>query len=199
MILGARSIRPALIRAGALALPLVFAGVFHANVIAPALEATRDATAQIEVQRDLTRRYAAIAARAPALEAELVIRETEQKASPRLLSGGTADVALAGLQERIASAVRAAGGSMRSASGSIDAASEGLERITANVQFGADIAALSEILHVLESGEPILFVDRITIGGQVRPEGGALQARRVLDVSIGLSGYRLARPEEVPS
>lgn len=178
----------------ALALPLALALALHVGLVVPVVEATRAARAAADEQQDLARRYAAIAARAPLLQARLDALAARQAASPAFVSGGTGDVALAALQDRISAAVRAAGGAMRSASGSVDAAGDGLERITASVLFAADIAGLAQILRDLETGAPLLFVERLAIAGQVRPEEGALVARRALEVSIGISGYRLVAP-----
>ncbi|MDT8343352.1 MAG: type II secretion system protein GspM [Thermohalobaculum sp.] len=179
----------------ALALPLALALAIHVGLVVPVIDATRAARAAADEQQDLARRYAAVAARAPQLQARLDALAARQAASPAFLTGGTGDVALAALQDRVTAAVRAAGGAMRSASGSVDAAGDGLERITASVLFAADIAGLAQILHDLETGAPLLFVERIAIAGQVRPEGDALVARRALEVSVGISGLRLTVPE----
>lgn len=184
------------LRTGVAALPLALGAAIWLGLIAPITAETEEARGRLQTERELAQRYAAIAARQPTLAADLVALAQAQAESPRFLTGRTGEVALAALQEHVAAAVRTAGGIMSSVSGSVDSAGEGVERIAATAQFAADIEALSALLYRLETGEPLLFVDRLTIGGQVRPEAGGLVARRMLDVSLGISGYRLVPDPE---
>lgn len=179
-------------RLAAVALPLGLVAALASGAVVPLLEAADQAKQQADERRALGARYVAIAVEHDRLAAELKGYRAAQSESPLFVGGRTPALAAASLQERLSRIVAEAGGVMHAASGSHDANLDGLEQISVTARFDADIAQLTRILHRIEIETPLLFVDRLSVSGQIRREGGILAARRTLGVSMTLSGYRLA-------
>jgi hypothetical protein len=90
--------------------------------------------------------------------------------------------------------VEAAGGQLRSAQSlkvePVDAV-PGVRRAGLKVRFTADIESLATILYELETGEPYLFVDSLSIREprRQRRRSGEPEAAPQLDAVIDLYGY----------
>ena len=65
-----------------------------------------------------------------------------------------------------------------------------VRRATLRIQFGIDIKGLQKVLYQLETGQPYLFVDQLTVRQQrVRRRSKELEQEPVLDVSFEVFGY----------
>ena len=66
----------------------------------------------------------------------------------------------------------------------------GIRRAALRVQFAVTIAGLQETLYELESGQPYLFVDQLTVRQQrMRRRSAEAEQEPVLDVSFEVFGY----------
>ena len=68
-----------------------------------------------------------------------------------------------------------------------------LERITVRARFAASVPALQRVVHRIESGRPLLFVDSLDVRAkQVRRNKKQIDPSQpvLLKVSLDLHGYR---------
>lgn len=172
------------------ALPLV-AWTF---VIEPVVAAYRDADAVIAQTQRLLRGYRERAEQRPQL-AELVAEEEARAADATGYLEAVADaLAAAELQDRVKVVIEGAGGALRSAQSlRVEAVDSipGVRRARLQVRFIADIETLASVLYELETGEPYLFVDALSIREPRRqrrrtdePEG-----QPQLDIVLDVYGY----------
>ena len=173
--------------------------------------AYRDAIDQS--RRDLVR-YQRIIDAAPALRAEIErLRDTED-ASAYYLSRPTSALAAAELQDKAKEVVRANGGTLTSTQvlQTRGAGAGDDERVVIRVQMTGDTPALQRVMYRLEAGQPLLFIDKLTVqaagrttaratrrpnraGRRTTPQASTPPKPRVplrpaLTVSFDLSGYR---------
>lgn len=163
-------------------------------VVEPVVAAYRDADEAIVQTQRLLLGYRERAEQRPRL-AELVA-EAEARAADVTGYLEAVDEALAAaeLQDRVKVVIEGAGGALRSAQSlRVEAVedSPGVRRAGLQVRFIADIESLASILYELETGEPYLFVDALSIREPRRqrrrrdePEG-----QPQLDVVLDLYGY----------
>ena len=163
-------------------------------VVEPVIAAYRDAGAAITQAQRLLQSYRERAEQRPQL-AQLLAEEEESAAD---LTGYLAavDDALAAveLQDRTKAVVETAGGQLRSAQSlkvePVDAVA-GVRRAGIKVRFTADIESLATILYELETGEPYLFVDALSVREprRQRRRRDEPEAAPQLDVVVDLYGY----------
>ena len=163
-------------------------------VIEPVVAAYRDADAALAQTQRLLRGYRERAEQRPQL-AELVAEEEARAADATGYLEAVADaLAAAELQDRVKVVIEGAGGALRSAQSlrveTVDGI-PGVRRARLQVRFIADIESLVSILYELETGEPYLFVDALSLREPRRqrrrtdePEG-----QPQLDVVLDVYGY----------
>lgn len=165
-----------------------------AFVVQPVIAAYRDANQAIAQAQRLLHGYRERAEQRPQL-AELV---AEQEAHAAAVSGylEAVDDALAAaeLQDRVKIVIEGAGGALRSAQSlRVEAieASAAVRRAWLQVRFTADIESLATILYQLETGEPYLFVDGLSIREPRRQRRRRNEPEEPpqLDVVVDLYGY----------
>ncbi len=168
-------------------------------VVAPLLAAWRDAAAEIEQAEFLLQRYRALAEQRGAMAERLAEQQELAASAAGYLQGPSDALAAAQLQDRVKTVVERAGGELRSTQiltatpVEIDAT---IRRTALRVQFVVTVAGLAETLYELETGQPYLLIDELTVREQRtrsrrrdEPESEAQ-----LDVSLELSGYLQAEP-----
>jgi general secretion pathway protein M len=133
--------------------PVIFGVLFLAQFSSDA--------AQAETQR-LARYEAEIAAR-PQLEKELLALRAQEAAVPSVLKGENAAVAGARLQSQLRTLVSESGGAVRSTQDMPPRKRGGLEQINVVCEFTLPMSRLKDVLHRLDTAEPYLFVDAVTI------------------------------------
>jgi general secretion pathway protein M len=178
----------------ALALLAAVPALAYLLVVEPVIAAYRDAGAAIAQGQRLLQSYRERAEQRPQL-AQLLAEEEERAAD---ITGYLAavDDALAAveLQDRTTAVVEAAGGELRSAQSlevePVDAV-PGVRRAGLKVRFTADIESLATILYELETGEPYLFVEALSIREprRQRRRRDEPETAPQLDVVIDLYGY----------
>lgn len=105
------------------------------------------------------------------------------------LEGPTLTIAGAALQQRVASAVKEAGGSVLSSQIELQAPDAKPGYISLSASCEMDQAMLQQLLYDLESGMPLLFIDQLQVQAPSVSDGsGAEQPAGRLKVQIDVSG-----------
>jgi general secretion pathway protein M len=144
---------------------------------------------------------------APEIARRLATAQQQDAGSPAFLSEPTAELATAGLVQRLETVVAQASPGNRGCAISnrspLDASGgqqERFARVTVQVRLRCGNAELAAVLHALESESPRLFVDNLNVlaqryfflPGQNRAQDGGL------DVSFDLYGYLRPQPGRAP-
>jgi general secretion pathway protein M len=118
--------------------------------------------------QDKLARYSRVAATRPAAEQAL---SKIEKANPQrfYLKGGSPTLAVAELQSLVTKIVEARNGKVVSSQAlpqKDDAKTPGIGKVSVSVQLSASITPLQLILHSIETSEPSLFVDQLSVRAQ---------------------------------
>jgi general secretion pathway protein M len=129
-----------------------------------------------------------------AREAELrkengVLATVSADASLLLLEGETTGIAGANLQKIISALVLSHGGTASSMQILPPKEDGNLERIPMSLQISVNIDGLRDILHALETGTPLIFIDDITVAKQDTFRTADPHSLEPLDVNLQVSGY----------
>ena len=164
-------------------------------VVAPLMAAFQDNAARIEQAETLLQRYLALAEQRQAMSDRLAAQEELAASAAGYLEGPSDALAAAQLQDRVKSVIQGAGGELRSTqilpAVAIDG-DAGIRRTALRVQFAAAIGGLAETLYELESGQPYVFIEQLTVREQRRRDEPGTDGS--LDTSLQLSGYLRAAP-----
>ncbi|CAG0965810.1 hypothetical protein BURK1_00960 [Burkholderiales bacterium] len=153
---------PAQSRALAIALLAVAVALVLAALLAPVVMLHRHYDNAIGTWTMRLETYRRVAAQAPDLRKALDAMRA--KDGRRFYLRNTApNLAGAEMQELVKSAIETHGGRITTSQSPAPREDSGFRQIVANVQFFATVPALQGILHAIETGEPYLVVDNITI------------------------------------
>jgi general secretion pathway protein M len=163
-------------------------------VIEPVIAAYRSAGEAVARAQELLQSYRERAEQRPQL-AQLLAAATEQADTVTgYLEAVDGALAAAELQDRVKGVVESAGGALRSAQSlnvePVEAAA-GVRRAGLRVRFATDIESLAAILYDLETGEPYLFVEGLSIREprQQRRRSDEPEQAPQLDVVVDLYAY----------
>ena len=166
-------------------------------VVVPLLGTYEDNAAAIEQAETILRRQQALAAQQPQLIERLEEAKAQADAAAGYLQGPSDALAAAQLQDRVKEVVEASGGELRSTrilpAEDVDA-SPGTRRTALRVQMMVSIEGLAEILYGLESGQPYVLIDELTVRSQRerrqrRRNQTTTESDPMLDVNLELSGF----------
>ena len=115
---------------------------------------------------ELLDRYRRVAAARPALQERLDALKSQQSEIGTYLGGETDALAGAELQELVNGTVAKSGGGLRSVQILPVKADGGFRRIGVRVQMTATIAQVLRVLHGLEAGSTLLFVDNLEVSNR---------------------------------
>jgi general secretion pathway protein M len=165
----------------------------YALVVSPVIAAYQEVGQGIEQSQLLLQRYRSLAGERPQLSARLAELEQRAARAGGYLKGSSDALAAAELQDQVRAIIEGAGGSLRSTqilpASPIDATVP-LRKAALRIQLGIDIEGLQKVLYDLETGQPYLFVDQLTIRPQrTRRRSSELEVEPVLDVSFEVFGY----------
>ena len=138
--------------------------------------------------------YRRVAAQAPSLRAALDAMRTKD-ARRFFLRNTAANLAGAELQEVVKSTIEQAGGRITTSQSPAPREDGGFRQIVANVQFFATTPNLQRILHALETREPLLVIDNITIRPTNAFRGFKPAAGQEPEVNVQLDVSAWALPE----
>lgn len=162
-------------------------------VVLPVFQAYRTTAQEIDQNRALLERYRALAAERPRYARRLEERLESYRANTGFLDGQDETLAAAALQERVGSVIDTAGGELHSTQIlPTQLADEDLaiRRAGLRLQFAVGIEGLEEILYQLETAEPYLFVEELSIREQrVRRRRNEAPVETRLDVSLEVYGF----------
>jgi general secretion pathway protein M len=166
----------------------------YALVVGPIITAYRDAGEAIAQAQKLLQNYRERAEQRPQFARLLAAEEERAGSITGYLEAVDAALAAAELQDRVKGVVEQAGGTLRSAQSlEVEAVEEvaGVRRAGLKVRFAADIESLAAILYELETGEPYLFVEGLSIREPRRQRRRRDEPEQVpeLDVVLDLYGY----------
>ncbi len=135
-------------------------------------------------------RYRAVAARGPDLESQLIGARQQLQRSDYYINATTTALAAAELQRKAKQVVEQAGGTLVSTQ-NLAAAQENPDRLAVRVRMNGGADILAEVLHALEEGRPLLFVENLSIRSNKRVRGR--RSNRVtqytLDSTFDLVGF----------
>ena len=182
-------------RLAALALSAGVVFALYAFVVAPIVAGYAETNAAVIQAAELLDRYRRVAAARPALQERLDILESRQSEIGTYLGGHTDALAGAELQELVNATVAKGGGGLRSVQILPVKADGGFRRIGVRVQMTATIAQVLHVLHGLEAGSTLLFVDNLEVSNRRarRRRNKPVQMDPTLLVRLDLFGY--LRPE----
>ncbi len=162
-------------------------------VAAPVIAAYREVGRGIEQSQLLLQRYRRLASQQPQLSARLA--ELEQRAANAggYLKGPSDALAAAELQDHVRAVIEGAAGGLRSTQILPAGATEptvAARRAALRIQLGIDIKGLQKVLYELETGQPYLFIDQLTVRQERRRRrSNEPEQEPVLDVSFEVYGY----------
>ena len=176
----------------ALLLVALLAGV--RLVVEPLLGAFREAAAGIAEDEALLQRYRVLAEQRPALARRLEQQQELAASAAGYLQGPSDALAAAQLQDRVKTVIEGAGGELRSTQILPAQPIEGnaaIRRAALRVQFAVTIDGLSATLYELETGQPYLLIDQLSVREQRvrRRRRDEPEPETSLDVTLELSGY----------
>jgi general secretion pathway protein M len=179
-------------------LALVLLGAFltgaYVLLIAPVVELYRATDEAIESAETLLQRHRTLAAQRLDLTARLDEEKAQAAATAGYLEGPSDPLALAQLQALVKNVIEAAGGELRSTqilpAQTVDISS-GTRRATLRVQMVVAIDGLAAILYDLESGQPYILIDELSVRSQRtrRRLGSTSEAAPLLEITLELSGF----------
>lgn len=183
-------------QARALALGLLVAAVVLVLgvVLAPVLLLHRHYDDAIESWTSRLETYRRVAAQAP--ELRLALDAMRAKDGRRFFLRNTApNLAGAELQELVKSAIEGGGGRITTSQSPAPREDGGFRQIVASVQFFATVPNLQRILHAIETREPYLAVENVTIRPTNAFRGFKPAAGQEPEVNVQLDVAAWAMPE----
>jgi general secretion pathway protein M len=157
-----KNVPPARQRTVAVALAVALVVVVLAVVLGPIILLHNHYDAAISDASDKLRRYERVAAQAPELRSTLAAMQ--QRDGRRFFLKNTAtNLAGAELQELVKAAIEGNGGRITTSQTTSPREDGRFREIGVNVQFFATTPALQKILYAIESHEPYLIVENVTI------------------------------------
>ena len=154
-----------------------------------------DVTSQMADLREQEVRFRRTAAERPLIEKRLAEVRAFEAGNPAFLTEGDFDSAAAGLTQRLKQIV---GERQRDAQScqiimnqySRPTEKELFERVAIRVRLRCSLEEFAPVLHALEGGSPMLFVDEVQIWKQTGYRApGSTQVSSYLDIQFTLSGY----------
>ena len=185
-------------RLAALALSAGVAFAFYLFVVAPIVAGYAETGAAVAQAAELLDRYRRVAAARPALQERLDALKARQSEIGTYLSGETDALAGAELQELVNTTVAKGGGGLRSVQILPVKADGGFRRIGVRVQMTATIAQVLRLLHGLEAGSTLLFVDNLEVSNRRarRRRNRPVELDPTLLVRLDLFGYLIPKSPE---
>jgi general secretion pathway protein M len=170
---------------------LLLAG--YAFVVAPVIAAYRDTGQAIQEAGELLQRYRALAGERLQLSEQLAELEERAAQAGGYLEGSTDALAAVELQDRVRRIIEHAGGQLQSTqilpASAIDATAA-VRRAALRIQLAIAIKGLQSVLYELESGQPYLFVNELTVRQRrTRRRTNVPEEEPVLDVTFEVFGY----------
>jgi general secretion pathway protein M len=164
-----------------------------AAVVWPWLEQNWEYDEEIANRVHQLGRFQALAATRPELERQLEQLRLESRNAAFYLKADTPALAGAELQNQVKQVVEAQGGKLTSTQILKVADEEGATRVSIRVRMTGDTETLLNVLYGLENGQPLLFLDNLSVRARRVSTRRSRRAKTVqrdpLDINFDLSGY----------
>ena len=158
-------------------------------VIAPVMADYTEVEQRSSKVRGQLARFTAIAATKPAYEKQLADLDQRMAGQGLTVAGKTDSIATAKLQDRLRVAVAAAGGSLSTLQ-SLAVQPEGrFRRIGLRLQARLTMGQLTEVLHQLEGGRPLIFIDNLEIKARAKRQEGGQDAPDDPELTMRFDAY----------
>ncbi len=178
-------------RLAALALSAGVAFALYVFVVAPIVAGYAETDAAVAQATERLDRYRRVAAARPARQERLDALKSRQSEIGTYLGGETDALAGAELQELVNVTVAKSGGGLRSVQILPVKDDGGFRRIGVRVQMTATIAQVLRVLHGLEAGSTLLFIDNLEVSNRRarRRRNQPVEMDPTLLVRLDLFGY----------
>jgi hypothetical protein len=164
-----------------------------AITIAPAYSFRRDFADRYESLREAFGRFDAAVHAADTAAAEISAGRFSEMSTQDFFIADTSDLAGAELQNRIKNLFEERHGEVSSTSLAVSDEDAVFPRISVQSTLRCSIAALVDVVRVLETSTPVLFIDELHLQSLHQP-GRVLPSNDVeLDVRITVTGYRFVQ------
>ncbi len=182
-------------RLAALALSAGVAFACYLFVVAPIVAGYAETDAAVAQAAELLDRYRRVAAARTGLQERLDALKSRQSEIGTYLGGETDALAGAELQELVNATVAKGGGGLRSVQILPVKTDGSFRRIGVRVQMTATIAQVLRVLHGLEAGSTLLFVDNLEVSNRRarRRRNQPVEMDPTLLVRLDLFGYLIPR------
>lgn len=171
----------------ALALLITVLAVLWVGVVLPVRSAYQTANERIDTLAHELARLRSLAADRPALESRLDRLRNRAGSDTLFLRGATAALAAAELQEHVQVIVGRAGGAVMSVNTRSMTVADGMQQVPLAVRMQITLPGLSQALFELETGAPLVFVDRVAIRSPVLAAaagGGTVEPQLSVDLDL---------------
>lgn len=167
-------------------------------IIAPIFGAYRDNQTMISRSNEMLLRHRAVAAEQSDLAEQLAVLEQDDQSMAGYFEASGDAVATARLQDLATEVIDAAGGEVTSTQSLPATAIEGapaIRRAGLKIRFNATIDSLADTLQDLETTEPYVFIETLTMATR-RAERTGIKSENnpQLDIKLDLVGY--VRPSD---
>ncbi len=182
-------------RLAALALSAGVAFAFYLFVVAPIVAGYAETDAEVAEAAELLDRYRRVVAARTGLQERLDALKSRQSEIGTYLGGETDALAGAELQELVNATVAKGGGGLRSVQILPVKADGSFRPIGVRVQMTPTIAQVLRLLHGLEAGSTLLFVDNLEVSNRRarRRRNQPVEMDPTLLVRLDLFGYLIPR------
>jgi len=162
-------------------------------IIGPIFGTYRDNQATISRSNEMLLRHRAVAAEQPELDEQLAALEHDDQSMAGYFEASGDAVAAAHLQDLTTEVIDAAGGEVTSTQSLPAIAIEGgpaIRRAGLKIRFNATIDSLADTLQDLETAEPYVFIETLTMATR-RAERTGIKSENnpELDIRLDLVGY----------
>ena len=182
----------------ALALLLTVLASLYYGVVQPLADTYRSYDEQIEQATLRLTKLRQIAGTRGHIESKLRQVRRNDKSKHYFLSGRTPGLAAVALQNNIKTAIESAEGELSSFRILSEATEGDLTKVSAAMRLKASTVGLQEILYSLETGVPLVFIDRLSVRSRSyysyyrRYRRNRAPTESLLDIDLEVSGYTRA-------
>lgn len=184
-------------RVAAIGLVAAIAGAVYVTAVTMPLSRRDHNAEQIADLQAMLERYRGMAAETPRIRAAVEDLDRETEGNGSYLEGSTDALAAAWLVEQVKRGVQEHGGRVSAAQNLPTATADDLQKVSVRIQFIGVIETLQRVLHAVESGRPMLFIEGMEIRETARSQAGQERdGDPMLAVRLDVAGYLRGRAGE---
>ncbi|UEM24400.1 type II secretion system protein M (plasmid) [Skermanella mucosa] len=181
-------------RVAAISLVGAIVGTVYVTAVAMPLARQERNAEQIANLQAMLARYRGMAVEVPRIRAAVENFDREPEGTGSYLEGSTDALAAAWLVEQVKRGVQENGGRVNAAQNLPTATVEDLQKVSVRIQFTGGIETLQRVLHAVERGRPMLFIEGMEIRETARSQAGQeLNNDPVLAIRLDVAGYLRGR------